>query len=233
MPSDPVLAVVIPVFNEERRLNALLQDWLPVFRDTGVPYRVILVDDGSKDNSLALLRTLHAGEPSLDIHTQPNSGHGPAILKGYNLALDADWIFQIDSDHQLNTSTFRILWDSREHYDLLIGQRIDKNASPIRQYVSRISSLFVRLLAGAGVKDVNSPYRLMRTRCLQKALEKIPANSFAPNVLITSWFIRKKNRIFTTVVESRNEDLRPSRMNAYFLSGALRSGIQTILFRIR
>jgi hypothetical protein len=91
----------------------------------------------------------------------------------------------------------------------------------------------VRLLYGKGITDVNSPYRLMRTSVVAEALQKIPANSFAPNVLLSSWFILRKNRIFTTGVEQRKTGLRPSRMNGYFLRGAIRSALQTILFRIR
>jgi dolichol-phosphate mannosyltransferase len=232
-PPDPVLAIVIPVYNEEKHIMALLQDWLPVFRDTGKTYRVILIDDGSKDNSLQLLRTLQAGNLSIDVHTQANAGHGPAILKGYKLALGAEWVFQLDSDHQLETAAFAELWAKREQFDLLVAQRIERNASSSRQYISWLARFLVRLLAGAGIEDVNSPYRLIRAKCLQKALEKIPVNSFAPNVMISSWFIRKKNRIFTTTVQQRKEDLRPSRMNAYFLRGVLRSTLQTILFRIK
>jgi len=234
MPYNPILAVVIPVYNEEKNIAALLQDWQPVFRNTGVPHRVILIDDGSKDNSLSLLQRLRENDPSLDVHTQPNAGHGPAILKGYRMALDAEWVFQIDSDHQLDTAAFGELWNNRQDYDFLLARRIEKNASPGRRRISGVSAMLVRLLYGRGVEDVNSPYRLMRNQWLQEALEKIPERSFAPNVLITSWFVLKKSRIFTTTTECRKEGtLRPSKMSWYFFRGALKSALQTILFRIK
>ncbi|HEY4110008.1 glycosyltransferase family 2 protein [Puia sp.] len=233
MPSNPQLAVVIPVYNEAANLPALLSDWQPVFRATGVPYTVMLIDDGSKDDSLSLLRSMAAGDSTLDVHTQANAGHGAAILNGYHHALEAEWVFQIDSDHQLDTAAFGSLWAQRDAYDLLIAQRRDKNASKGRHWVSRVSTWMVRLIYGKGVEDVNSPYRLMRAGLLRSALEKIPARSFAPNVLLTSWFILQKTRIFTTVVELRGQGLRQSRLNRYFLSGAIRSSIQTLLFRIR
>src|SRR5580692_4268772 len=106
MPGNPILAVVIPVYNEEKNIAALLQDWLPVFRDTGLPFRVILIDDGSKDDSLKILQTLQKNHAALEVYTQPNAGHGPSILKGYRLAAAAQWVFQIDSDHQLDTAAF-------------------------------------------------------------------------------------------------------------------------------
>ena len=233
MPDKPVLAVVIPVYNEAQRLRDLLADWQPVFRATGVPYRLIFIDDGSKDASLTALRDLAADDDTIEVHTQPNAGHGPAILKGYALASAAEWIFQIDSDHQLETGVFKELWARRAGYDLLMGQRKDPNASPGRQWVTRISRTVIRALYGKGVTDVNVPYRLMRAAILRPALERIPANSFAPNVLLTSWFIRQKRRILLVPVQQRSTGARKSTLNAYFLKGAMRSFIQTILFRWR
>ena len=234
MPVSPNLAVVIPIYNEEKNIPGLIRDWSPVFKSTGVPYRIILIDDGSKDGSLSLLRELQAKDDSLSVCTQPNAGHGPSILKGYRMALEAEWVFQIDSDHQLDTAAFRELWDNRDRYDLLLAERREKNATLSRQWVSGASGLLVRLLYGRGVKDVNSPYRLVRAEQLRVALERIPPDSFAPNVLLTSWFVLRKNRIFTTVTEIRKEGLpRQSKMNPYFLRGVLRSVIQTIQFRIR
>jgi len=225
------LAVVIPVYNEEKNLAALLRDWQTTL--DGIDYTIILIDDGSKDGSQKLLKDMQARDPRLDVHSQSNAGHGPAILNGYRLGLQAQWVFQIDSDHQLATEAFTNLWNNREAYDLLIGQRREKNASATRQIVSRLSTLMVRILVGGSVRDVNSPYRLMRAATLKTALEKIPTDSFAPNVLITSWFVRKKYRIFTTVVENRGEGQRTSKMSAYFLRGVLRSSLQTILFRLK
>src|ERR1700754_4659632 len=167
MPYNPVLAVVIPVYNEEASLVALLEDWQDVLNATGEPYKIILIDDGSKDSSLQLLKTLAENNPVLDVHTQPNAGHGPAILKGYRLALSAEWVFQIDSDHQLDTISFPELWINREQFDLLIAERGSKNATAGRNRISAISRLFVRFLYGSRVEDVNSPYRLMRNGPLQ------------------------------------------------------------------
>jgi glycosyltransferase involved in cell wall biosynthesis len=228
------LAVVIPVYNEAQNLRALLDDWRRVFRETGTSYRIIAIDDGSTDGSLTLLKTLQSEDPHLSVHAQKNAGHGPAILSGYRLALDADWVFQIDSDHQLETAAFACLWANRGSYDLLIAGRREKNATRGRHRISTVSRGIVRLLFGPGVEDVNCPYRLMRTESLRQALEKIPPDSFAPNILLTAWFVRKKSRIFTTTTENRNETgLRQSRVSPAIFRGALTALFQTILFRIR
>ena len=231
--ATPGLAVVIPVYNEATNIPGLLHDWQPVFGATGVPYAIFFIDDGSTDDGPDFLRRCQTSDPHLQIYRQPNAGHGPAILRGYALAGDAEWIFQLDSDHQLDPAAFARLWEQRTGYDLLLGQRRQKHVSIARRWLSRLSVLTVRWLYGASVGDANCPYRLMRGASLQEALKRLPADSFAPNILLTSWFILKKKRIFTTVVEHRKEGLRPSRMSSYMIRGALRSGWQTVLFRFR
>ena len=229
----PELAVVIPVYNEAINLPALLRDWQPVFQAIGAGYTIIFIDDGSTDDSLTFLMARQRTDPHLQIHQQQNAGHGPAILKGYGMTGEAAWVFQIDSDHQLDTEAFRTLWANRAGYDLLLGQRREKHPSAGRRWLSRMAVALVQLLNGGGIKDANCPYRLMRGILFREALKKIPSNSFAPNILLTSWFIRKKSRIFTTVVNRREEGQRPSRMSSYMITGALLSGLQTILFRLR
>ena len=234
MPGSPTLAVVIPLYNEQENLIPLLRDWLTVFKATGAPFRVIFVDDGSTDQGPARLRRIREEEDSIEVITQANAGHGPAILRGYSRALDAEWVFQIDSDHQLDPAAFRDLWDNRDGYDLLLAQRVNKDASAARRLISGISRGIVHGLFGTAVDDVNSPYRLMRAARLRETLQKVPARSFAPNILVTGWFILKKSRIFTTGVMPRGgAECRRSRLNGYFLRGAIRSAIQTLLFRIR
>jgi len=234
MPDNPALVIVIPVYNEEKQLPGLLRDWLPLFKATALSYKVILIDDGSKDNSLSLLKTLQANDPALSVHSQPNAGHGAAILNGYRMAGEAEWVFQIDSDHQFEPAAFRQLWDQREGYDLLLAERKEKNASLPRQCISAVSKGIVYAFYGRRIRDANSPYRLMRGQFLKEALKKIPENSFAPNILLSAWFLAKKSRIFTTVVESRKGDLlRKSKISGYFFKGALQSAVQTILFRVK
>ncbi len=228
------LQVVIPVYNEEANLPALMEDWRQTFAAIPVRYRFLFIDDGSTDGSLPLLKTMQETTPDMQVYSQPNAGHGPAILTGYRLALDSEWILQLDSDHQLDPSAFTRLWQHRQGYDLLIGQRQDKNAAIGRTCVSKISAALVRLLYGRGIKDVNSPFRLFRSSRLAEALTQIPAQSFAPNVLLTAWFLAKGAPVWTMPVTLRsNTPLRRSRITGYFLKGSLRAFFQTILFRFR
>lgn len=226
------LSVVIPAYNEAQNIVYLIRDWHQVFAGNKIAYQFIIIDDGSVDDTVDLLKTLQAEIPTVTIYPQSNKGHGPAILKGYEIGMQSPWIFQIDADHQFETNAFNELWQQRNNYDLLLAEREGKHATLSRNIVSMVSGLIVHLLYGKGIKDVNSPYRLMRADKLGPALLKIPSNSFSPNVLISSFFISSKKRIFTNVVHFRkNMSLKKSRMNVYFFKGCINSILQVIKFR--
>jgi glycosyltransferase involved in cell wall biosynthesis len=226
------LSVVIPAYNEEIHIESLIREWHHVFESNSISYQFIIIDDGSIDNTVQLVKGLKANIPAITVYSQSNKGHGPAILNGYKIGISSPWVFQIDGDHQLETDTFAELWQHRHDYDFLLAERNAKNATTARKLVSMTSKLIVYGLYNKGIKDVNSPYRLMRSSLLQAAILKIPSGSFAPNVLISAFFLFHKKRIYLSKVDNRKDiNLNKSRMNKYFLKGCINSIFQIIKFR--
>ncbi|MFI5151807.1 MAG: glycosyltransferase family 2 protein [Chitinophagales bacterium] len=228
------LGMVIPIYNEKNNIAALVHDWQQVLQRHQIRYKLFLINDGSKDESLCILNALAERFPCIHVHSHENRGHGPSIWKGYQLAANSNWIFQIDGDHQFETEAFSKLWANREDYDLLIGQRREKNATSGRNVVSFISKILVYLFFGRGIKDVNCPYRLMRTSKLREALELIPERTFAPNVLISSFFVQKKLRIFKMQINPRKDAIpKQSKLSPTILKGSLHSIMPVIFFRFK
>lgn len=228
------LAVVIPVFNEEKTIGPLITDLHRLLTGENIPCRFIIINDGSTDNSLDILQSLAASIPGIEIITHKNCGHGPSLLKGYQLALQYDWVFQLDSDYQYELSAFLSLWKQREQYDLLIAEREERNASGLRDIATVVSRSQVTLLYGKGIKDINSPYRLIRTKKLTLALQHIKATAFAPNILIAAYFIKNKFSIFTgsvRAIEGAGE--RKSKMSLYIFKGCIKSFTDIFLFRFK
>lgn len=180
------LVVVAPVYNEAGCIRRFVEEWLPVVRDHA-PARLILIDDGSRDESPAILDSLAASIPELMVVHQSNAGHGTAIRRGYELALKAGagWIFQTDSDRQFDPADFERLWTRRSEAVFLIGTRTDRDDPPLRKWLSRGNRLALALLFGVRLRDPNSPFRLMAGSFLEAALRRVPEGVFAPNVLLT------------------------------------------------
>ena len=104
------LYIVIPAYNEEETITAVAKKWHKIVEKIGQHSKLVIINDGSKDNTLKKLKTLTKTLPNLVVLNKENGGHGDTILYGYKYALNkkADYIFQTDSDDQTLPSEFWI-----------------------------------------------------------------------------------------------------------------------------
>ncbi|UCD49733.1 MAG: glycosyltransferase [Phycisphaerales bacterium] len=224
------LALVMPMYNEEGCAARVVQSWLTTLTDLKVDFLMIILDDGSTDSTAQVLDTF-ADNPRVRIIHQANAGHGPTILQGYRQAARlADWVFQCDGDDETPSAAFRPLWERRTEYDAVLGFRCERQQSWGRSLLSRCSRLSVRLLFGAGVRDVNVPYRLVRASVLEPIVERIAAETFAPNVLISGALIRTGARICNTPVSCQQRQSGCSIRPWKLFKGAWRSFTDTLRY---
>ncbi len=193
--SSPDLLVVMPVYNEQSAIAAVIDQWCAQLDTTSARYSIMAIDDGSRDNTAAVLQSLREKwGPKLDFVSQKNAGHGPAILKGYQIAVErrVPWVFQIDSDGQCDPRYFPQLWEARDGFDLITGRRIRRDDGFGRVIISLVLRIVVFLISGVNCKDANVPYRLMRTEAIAPLVKKIPADFFFTNVGLSVLAIRAK-----------------------------------------
>jgi dolichol-phosphate mannosyltransferase len=195
------LAVVIPVYNEEAIIAQVLRTWCRELEQLQIDFQILVLNDGSQDHTAEVLNTFR-GDSRITILHKENAGHGPTILQGYRQAVDlAPWVFQTDSDNEILPDYFGSFWAVREQYDALFGNRVHRAQALTRRVMTAGSRMAVRLRFGfGGVRDVNVPYRLMRAAMLRPMLEKLPADTFAPNVLLSGGFRRARARILNRPV---------------------------------
>lgn len=193
------LTVVMPVYNEEEIIDVVVLDWIQTLRSMDIDFNINLYNDGSKDNSLEILRVMEKQYSEVTVIDKPNSGHGPTILQGYKNALSS-WIFQVDSDNEMKANFFPKIWNKREDYDFLVGKRENRTQPLSRKIVSALSRFTVKFLYSSGIYDVNSPYRLMRREKFTEIFHKIPINTFAPNVIISGMAAKNNFRLYETKV---------------------------------
>jgi glycosyltransferase involved in cell wall biosynthesis len=182
------LAVVVPVYNEEATLEAVIEVWRGVFDPLGIEREFLVVDDGSTDGTGAVLRALAARHASeIAVIEQPNAGHGAACRAGYERAAggEAGWVLQIDSDGQCDPTAFPRFWELRARCDCVFGRRISRGDGWARAVVSRACSAVAAALARRAAGDVNVPYRLMRREALARALDRIPRGFALQNIALT------------------------------------------------
>ena len=189
------LKIIIPVYNESEIIRLVVEDWVNTLEQFNINYQIRLYNDGSTDETAQVLGRLASqyGDTIKVVH-KLNSGHGPTILQAYNESLDAEWIFQVDSDNEISAAQFPAFWEQREQYDFLIGKRRGRKSPLLRRIMTWMSWFVVWEAYGGGVKDVNSPYRLMRVDAFKDVFARIPAKTFAPNIIITGMAIKQNRR---------------------------------------
>lgn len=184
------LYIVIPAYNEEDNIKTVIDQWYKVVEEVGNDSKLVVIDDGSKDNTLELMN--HEAEDKKDLIclSKPNSGHGATILFGYNYAIKqgASYIFQTDSDGQTLPSEFKQFWDLRKQYDMVIGNRSNREDGFFRVIVSKILKVLLMIIFRVSITDPNTPYRLMKTSRLKQFIGLIPKDYNLTNIIISVMF---------------------------------------------
>jgi len=182
-----LLYIVIPAYNEEGSIEKVVQDWVAVVNQLGHSHRLLIINDGSKDNTLLKLQNLEKQHPQLIVINKTNSGHGPTCTFGYQKAIEAGatYVFQTDSDGQTSADEFWKFWENREQYDFIIGHRVGRQDGYNRKFVSNVLKTLIFFIFGTWIKDPNTPFRLMKADILKKYLSYIRTTDRIPNVLMS------------------------------------------------
>ena len=181
------LCIVMPAYNEEGCIARVVGSWLQLSRLIDTEVKLVVVNDGSKDRTGQILEDLSKKHPQLVVVTQPNAGHGKALVNGYCKALDlgARWVFQTDSDDQFRAQDFPQLWEKRDLSKFVTGRRKNRHDPLHRLVITRILRGLINALYSVDLKDSNVPFRLIRADYLRALLKALPSDApFAPNIFI-------------------------------------------------
>ena len=226
------LAVVMPVYNEHDAISNVVNKWTNELEKLDINFEFHIYNDGSTDNTLQILKDLAVKNEKIIIHNKENSGHGPTILLGYRDNSMIEWIFQTDSDDEMESKYFLELWKNKGDFDLVIGRRENRGSPVSRRIMTFVARIMVRILYGSNIIDVNSPYRLYRTEKFYDIFKIIPSNTFAPNVILSGCAARTKAKVLELPVPCQQRITgEVSIKKLKLFKAAFKSWIQTIKFR--
>ncbi len=174
------VSVVIPVFNEERNLDALWARLEPVL----APYdaEVIFVDDGSADRSLEILRRMAEERPDRIrvLSFNRNYGQHAAVLAGIEAA-GGDVVVTLDADLQNPPEEIpRLLEKVEEGYDVVGTWRMRRKDTPFRRWASRLSNRLTARLLGVPLKDFGCMLRAYRRDVVDSMKSCRERSTFVP-----------------------------------------------------
>jgi len=194
------LSVFFPCYNEEKNIKNTIDKTIPVLNKTVARWEIILINDGSKDNTAQVLEEIKKEYPNqIKIITHnPNRGYGAALKSGlYNAKYQ--WIAFTDADGQFDFTEVTKLIEKQQktQADVVIGYYLARQVSKAAIITSKIWELIVFLLFGLHVTDIDCGFKLIN----KQVIETIPKLEAERGAFISSEFLIKSKKAGFKIVE--------------------------------
>ena len=182
------VSVIIPAKNEDQNLPVLIERLIPIMRGLGRPFEAIVVNDGSTDGTMHVLRALAASYPELRvIDLARNYGQTAALMAGLDHA-HGEIIVPIDADLQNDPADIPLLLARLdEGYDVVSGWRRNRQDATIRRnFVSRVANAIISRLSGVHLHDYGCSLKAYRRDVIGSVRLYGEMHRFVP--IYASWY---------------------------------------------
>ena len=191
----PSISFVLPAYNEAGNITRAIVDVVASAERHCSTYEVLVVDDGSIDNTAQLVLEAANRHPEVRlIRHGRNRGYGDALRTGF-LSARMDLVFFTDADNQFDMEDLGLLVPWADHVDVVAGYRIHRQDPLMRRINAWGWNRLVRVLFYVPVRDIDCAFKLFR----RSALEELDIESVG--ALVNTEIMVKLGRTGKTVVE--------------------------------
>lgn len=177
------LSVVVPMYNEEENVWPFLKRLASVLAEWPGSLEILVVDDGSTDSTLELLRQAQGSDPRIRIaHFRKNQGQTAAIAAGFRLARGTA-VVTIDGDLQNDPADIPRLVDLLNEWDAACGVRVRRQDGWVKRASSRIGNGFRNWATGDNIIDTGCTLKAYRRQCLEHLELHHGMHRFLPTLL--------------------------------------------------
>jgi glycosyltransferase involved in cell wall biosynthesis len=169
-PAVTAISVFFPCYNDEATIGSMVSVAVATLERVGVTdAEVIVIDDGSTDQSPEVLEKIAAQQPLLRVVTHPqNRGYGGALISGFGAAT-RQWVFYTDGDGQFDASELELLVQAASaDVDVVQGYKLRRADNLARRVIGRVYHRFVALMFGLRIRDTDCDFRLIRREALDR-----------------------------------------------------------------
>lgn len=159
---DATLSVILPAHNEEANIEVVVRSCLETLPKLVRDFEVVVVNDGSRDDTGAILDHLAAEDPRVvPQHHEVNRGYGDALMTGFAHSR-GDYVMFMDSDQQFRIADLERLLPYVGEYDIVAGFRLKRQDPPLRLLYAALFNWAVRIFFGIRVRDVDCAFKVFR-----------------------------------------------------------------------
>ena len=169
MVNRPKLSVIVPFYNEEESIDAMYEAIVKAVTPLGIPFEMVFVDDGSKDNTVGLASQIARGDPRVQVvKFRKNYGQTPAMAAGIEYAR-GEILVTMDGDLQNDPADIEnFLSKMAEGYDIVVGWRFNRQDKLIsRKIPSRVANWIIGKVTGVLIKDNGCSLKAFRASLIK------------------------------------------------------------------
>lgn len=194
MDSETMVSVVIPVYNEEANLSHLFERLRAAMQETGKSYEIIFVDDGSRDNTLSILKSFLTYPEVKVVELTRNYGQHAAVFSGFSVAR-GDIVITLDADLQNPPEEIpRLIRVMDEgNYDVVGTIRKERKDSFFRTIPSRMINVITRKITKVNMSDWGCMLRAYRRSIVERMVNCHEHSTFIP--ALATYFAKKVTEI--------------------------------------
>jgi glycosyltransferase involved in cell wall biosynthesis len=183
------ISIFFPCYNEQENIERVVKATIDVVQSVGIDYEIIIVDDGSKDNTGKIADRLASENNHIKaVHHSPNKGYGAALQSGFKAATK-DYVFYTDGDGQFDIKELPNLFKYTDTYDIVTGFRIKRQDNFVRKINAFCWTTMANILFGMKIKDMDCAFKLYK----RKIFDEINLKSTGA-LINTEIFARAKNK---------------------------------------
>lgn len=172
-------SIVIPAYNEAGNITSSLTQVVSFMKTFTPSYEIVVVDDGSADNTVKLVEDYSKTNPEIRLIKNEHKGKGPTVWKGF-MEAQGELIYLADADMAADISEIKKLsfWIKDQGYDIAIASREGAGAlreeEPIyRHIMGRVFNFWVQSIALPGIKDSQCGFKLFKKEVAKDIFSKL------------------------------------------------------------
>ncbi|MBU4190005.1 MAG: glycosyltransferase [Candidatus Thermoplasmatota archaeon] len=193
------ISIVIPAYNEERRIKRTLEDYYSFLSQKYRHYELIVVCDGCVDKTPMIVKDFSKKHQGIKLLEFPSRlGKGGGLIKGF-MEADCEIIGFVDADEAVHSSEYeKLILTIENGADCAIASRRGKGAKILvkqplkRRIASRVFNIIVRAMFGLSLQDTQCGAKVFKGKVIKKVLPDLKAKGFDVDVDLL-WNIKKNN----------------------------------------